>query len=562
MFERVTRGKSKLALSIRASLHALASKAVPRTEENPTLAQASKSKDWIHWQEAIGKELDMLKHMQNYDLILRSQVPKGCQILQSKMDLKTKKDAMGRITKRKARLVALGNLEWETIRDTYAPTVNAKTINLMLALSAQERMILYGLDVTGAFLNADIGEAVYIELPERLRPRTTAGEEQVWRLKKTLYGLNRAPKAFYDDMATHLLSHGYKRSPLDPCLFQKITEGRKIIFCVHVDDFAIAATHQVLIDELCRTLELRYQITESDNRESFLGIHILKDKDTLYLSQPGHIAKIIATADIAHITKVTNIPMDPTFNDVYQDDAPCCDQHKYSGLLGMLIYVLRTRPDISYAVNRLATRSTKSTDKDWQALQQVAAYLRTTSHYELVYNTTDPKQRKTASRLHAWSDAAYLTHQDSRSHSGVCFSLGEDTGTFHARSNKQTMVTLSSTEAETYAAVEATKDIVYFRGLLAELGFPQMEPTPLYVDNKSLITLAQQFSGNHKRCKHFLVRINHMIEQVDRHVVYLEHLKGTELRADTLTKAKPNVPFSKDCAELLGKRQRLRTLSV
>ena len=68
MFERVTRAKSKLALSIRASLHALASKAVPRTEENPTLAQAIKSIDWIHWQEAIGKELDMLKDMQSYDL--------------------------------------------------------------------------------------------------------------------------------------------------------------------------------------------------------------------------------------------------------------------------------------------------------------------------------------------------------------------------------------------------------------------------------------------------------------------------------------------------------------
>ena len=77
MFERITRGKSKLALSVRASLHALASKSVPRTEENPTLAQAAKSADWIHWQEAIGKELDMLKSMHSYEIILRSQVPKG-----------------------------------------------------------------------------------------------------------------------------------------------------------------------------------------------------------------------------------------------------------------------------------------------------------------------------------------------------------------------------------------------------------------------------------------------------------------------------------------------------
>jgi hypothetical protein len=118
------------------------------------------------------------------------------------------------------------------------------------------------------------------------------------------------------------------------------------------------------------------------------------------------------------------------------------------------------------------------------------------------------------------------------------------------------MVTLSSTEAETYAAVEATKDIVYFRGLPAELGFPQTEPTPLYVDNKSLITLAQQFSGNHKRYKHFLARIHYMIEQVDRHVVRLEHLRGTELRADSLTKPKAGQSFQHDTAEMLGHQQR------
>jgi hypothetical protein len=200
-----------------------------------------------------------------------------------------------------------------------------------------------------------------------------------------------------------------------------------------------------------------------------------------------------------------------------------------------------------------------STDKDWQALQRIAAYLRTRFLLELIYNTSSQQQRATVAQLHAWSDAAYLAHRDSRSYSGVCFSLGENTGVFHARSNKQTMVTLSSTEAETYAAVEATKDIVYFRSILEELGFPQLQPTPLYVDNKSRITLAQQFSGNHKRCKHFLARIHYMIEQVDRHVVRLEHLRGTELRADSLTKPKAGQSFQQDTAELLGKLQRTVT---
>jgi len=382
----------------------------------------------------------------------------------------------------------------------------------------------------------------------------------VWALKKTLYGLNRAPKAFYDTLCAHLLANHYIRSPLDPCLFHKLgPNSQKIIFCVHVDDFAIAATDQSLIDDLCRTLKEQFTITESDNLESFLGIHIVKEGDILYLSQPGHIDKIVAAADIGHITKEINAPMDPTFNDKDQDAAPPCNRSRYSTLLGMLIYILRTRPDISYSVNRLATQSLVSTDKDWQALQRIAAYLRTTSHLELIYNTSSQQQRTTVAQLHAWSDAAYLTHRDSRSHSGVCFSLGEKTGVFHARSNKQTMVTLSSTEAETDAAVEATKDIVYFKSILEELGFPQLQPTPLYVDNKSLITLAQQFSGNHKRCKHFLARIHFLIEQVDRHVVRLEHLRGTELRADSLTKPKAGQSFQQDTAELLGKLQRTGT---
>ena len=129
--------------------------------------------------------------------------------------------------------------------------------------------------------------------------------------------------------------------------------------------------------------------------------------------------------------------MQPGFNDAEQDDSPKLPANSpYPTLLGMLIYVLRTRPDIAYAVNRLATRSSIATEKDLLAIQQVIAYLRTTRHLELVYNSTCPRQRKTITRLQAWSDAAYLTHRDSRSHSGVCFSLGDLSGAFHSRSSR------------------------------------------------------------------------------------------------------------------------------
>ena len=167
--------------------------------------------------------------MGTYTVVRKRDVPTHCQIIQSKMDLKMKLDTLGQLIKLKARLVALGNLEWASIRDTFAPTVNAKTINLILVLAAQERMILYGLDITGAFLTADIADEVYVQLPDGIAPKDEDGNNQIWKLNKTLYGLNRAPKAFYDDLSQHLITHGYSRYPLDPCLFHKILpDGRKI----------------------------------------------------------------------------------------------------------------------------------------------------------------------------------------------------------------------------------------------------------------------------------------------------------------------------------------------
>ena len=556
----ITRSHINQNAALAASVKINPNPRLQRLSTNPTLSQARKGTDWPEWNQAIQKEISMLNDLGCFEWILQSEIPPRKQILNSKMDLRTKVDSHGIKIKCKARLVALGNQEWESIRDTYAPTVNAKTINMLLALATQTGMILYGLDIFGAFITADIDEPVYMRLPENLAPKDSEGNTPIWKLKKTLYGLSRAPKAFYDDLSKYLLQNGYERCPVDPCLYKKTeSETRQIFFAIHVDDFAVAATHQDLIDDLCCTLKSKYTITETDNLESFLGIHIKRYGTNLYLSQPGHIQRIVAEAKINTDHKDVWTPMSTDFNDADQNTSPplSSDMKKnYYKLLGMLLYVLRTRPDVSYSINRLATRTAIATEMDYKCLQRVAAYLHTTSDKELVYCCEDTHQVKTFARLYAWSDAAFLTHSDSKSHSGTCFSLGESSGSFYSRSTKQSMVTLSSTESELYSAVEATKDIQYFRALLKWAGFEQLEPTPLFVDNKSLIVLAQQFSGNHKRVRHFLARINYMIEQVELHTVKLVHLAGTELKADLLTKPLPRHSFEQHMGNLLGPQRR------
>jgi hypothetical protein len=134
----------------------------------------------------------------------------------------------------------------------------------------------------------------------------------------------------------------------------------------------------------------------------------VKVNERLYMSQPGHIAKCAYEAGITAATKPSFIPMAPTFNDLDQDQSPPADKGKCASLLGMLIFVLRTRPDVAYAVNRLATRASNCTEKGYDYLHQVANYLYTTSHLELVYNSAKASHRTAFVQLLAYSDAAFL----------------------------------------------------------------------------------------------------------------------------------------------------------
>jgi hypothetical protein len=281
------------------------------------------------------------------------------------------------------------------------------------------------------------------------------------------------------------------------------------MFCIHVDDFAVAASDNSLIDDLVTALKLKYIIKESESLEDFLGVHMEQVDGRLHLSQPGLIKKFVTTAELQDSKRSVRIPMRTDWNEVEQDKAARCEGGIFRTLLGMLIFLLRTRPDIAFAVNTLATRCAGATLRDLDAIHEVILYLKCTAHLELSYNPADPDQCHTVGRLYGWADAAYACHRDGKSHSGMCLSYGlPGTGKFSSTSKKQSLVCLSSTEAELYAAVEATKDIIFCRAILAELGFHQLHPTTLYVDNTSLLTLASKYSGNAKRVRHFLVRLN------------------------------------------------------
>ena len=147
----------------------------------------------------------MLSDLDVYDSVRRSEVKAGCQVLNLKMDLKTKFLANGLVDKLKARLVVLGMLERREVgENNYSPTANVQTVNLIFALAAQHNLHIKGIDIFGAFVTAPIGSDaqgddahVYVQLPKGLLPNTEDGHPPIWKLKRALYGLRRSPQLFY-----------------------------------------------------------------------------------------------------------------------------------------------------------------------------------------------------------------------------------------------------------------------------------------------------------------------------------------------------------------------------
>ena len=217
------------------------------------------------------------------------------------------------------------------------------------------------------------------------------------------------------------------------------------------------------------------------------------------------------------------------------------------------MYIVKARPEITYAVNRMATRAIKPTTRDYDCLLRILWYLAGTPNMGVVFHPDCSADRNRATRLFCYVDAAYATHTDSKSHSGYCFGFGDiGTGMFYSRSFKQSTVTLSSTESEHHCATEATKEIIWIRGLLEELGFPQSEATPVFGDSMPMISLAEDFSGNHKRVKHYITRINFLMEQVKAETISFTHVTTDLNVADILTKPLGPSQFLALRALLLG----------
>jgi len=209
-----------------------------------------------------------------------------------------------------------------------------------------------------------------------------------------------------------------------------------------------------------------------------------------------------------------------------------------------LLYVSsKTRFDLMFAVNVLATRQQRCTTRDEEALAHLVHFAKSTKDWNYHICPKDPF------KLEAFADASYACHPDGRGHSGIVCSLGQTT--IFARSGKQKLTAKSSTEAELLALNQATDEVLYLRNLLSELGFPPKGPTIIRQDNQSAITMALKGELGTKRTKHFTVRHYFVTDHIQARDIALIYQPGTQIPADGLTKPLPGPQFNRWAQRLL-----------
>ena len=371
------------------------------------------------------------------------------------------------------------------------------------------------------------------------------------RLRKSLYGLPMASAKFREHSDNTLKNMGFKPTISDPRIYVKFyDDNTKAYISVHVDDFGIAASNTLIVENIIKDLQNTYKVTINTSLEYYLGMLIWRDRPNRILKvyQPGFIADLIETfnVDTEHppLTPMLDIPRPPE-----SETNPLLtptQQVEYQAKVGSCLWVANgTRPDSLFAVNIRSRYTHKPTLFDMKAMDRVLQYLAGTPDLGLTFSSQE------GVNLCATVDSSYGSHEDRKSHSACTLHIGRESGAFLSRSKKQTITADSSTVAEFIAAHLATKEVMWARAMLAELGYPQVNPTILYEDNKSTIAMINN-DCNSQKTKHVDIKYNLVREQVNMNNIEMVHLATKDMTSDMLTKALSPTPFIHLRRKLLG----------
>jgi hypothetical protein len=312
-------------------------------KEPTEIEEALKDADWVN---AMHDELNNFKRNQVWELVER---PKGHNVIGTKWVFKNKQDQDGIVVRSKARLVAQGYTQVEGLdfRETYAPVVRLEAIRILLAYTCAHNIKLYQMDVKSVFLNGYINEEVYVEQP--LGFEDYKQPNHVYKLRKALYGLKQAPRAWYERLRDFLLSKGFKMGKVDTTLFTKKIGKDLFVLQIYVDDIIFGSTNQDFCEDFRNMMANEFEMSMVGELSYFLGLQIKQLKNGTFVSQVKYIKDMLKKFDMNE-AKPISTPMGTNRSLDSDKSGNMVDQKMYRSIIGSLLYVTASRPDVMFSV--------------------------------------------------------------------------------------------------------------------------------------------------------------------------------------------------------------------
>ena len=459
----------------------------------------------------------------------------GKQILYCKWVFTYKTNKHGFLQKCKARLVVCGNQQERGDLPTRATTLAGMSFRALMAIAAEFDLELDQMDAVNAFVNCPLEEeVVFMRMPPGF-----SKPGRILLLRKALYGLRRSPLLWQQHLTRSLEELGFEKVPQEPCVMKK---GAVIVF-FYVDDIVWAYKNedQGIAKEAMRGLRERYKMTLLGEPRWFLGIHILRDraKKTIWLTQDAYIEKIahklLGPDQIS--SKLPDTPM--ITEELFPSTSQASKQetHRYLQKVGSILFAaISTRPDIAFAVSRLARHNQNPNESHQKAADRVILYLYNTRSFGIrLGGSTD----KRADIFICSSDSSFADNsRDRKSSQGYIMTLFG--GPIAWRASKQATVTTSSTEAELLAISEAAKEAIFLSRMLRALYLQIQDPLQLECDNSQTIRLLAETNAKlSTRLRHVDIHQHWLRQETQEGRIQVRWVPTAQMKADGLTKALP-----------------------
>ncbi|GJX59088.1 retrovirus-related pol polyprotein from transposon TNT 1-94 [Tanacetum coccineum] len=472
--------------------------------EPKNFKQAMTEPSWI---DAMQEEIHEFERLEVWELV---PCPDNVFLIKLKWIYKVKTDESGGVLKNKARLVAQGFRQEEGIdfEESFAPVARIEAIRIFVANAAHKNMTIYQMDVKMAFLNGELKEEVYVSQPEGFVDQDNP--LHVYKLKKALYSLKQAPHAWYDMLSSFLFSQQFSKGAVDPTLFTWHAGNDILLVQIYVDDIIFTSTNTSMCDEFANQMTTKFKMSVIRQMSIFLGLQISQSPRGIFINQAKYASEIVKKYGL-NTTDSVDAPMIETMKLDKDLQGKPVDATLYRGMIGSLMYLTASRPDLNYDVCLCARYQAKPTEKHLQSVKQIFRYLNGTINMGLWYS------KDTDMSLTTYANADHAGCQDTRrSTSGSTQFLGDKLVSWSSKKQKSTAI--------------------------SNYGF-QFNKIPLYCDNKSAIDLCCN-NVQHSRAKHIDIRYHFIKEQVENGIVELYFVRTEYQLADIFTKPLPRERFN------------------